>query len=207
MMDLEFRAARPEDVDQVVALIYASSRALLDYTFRFGSEDARGLLRRDFLGGEGLFGLRNQIVGVTAGGEVLATATFYPGRQVNRLTSRTMLSSLRHFGPARFVAVLGRSLAMAPLFINPRADGLFVANACVAAAHRGQGACTALFEHAFQSTLALGLAVAELDVSFSNDGARRLYERLGFRVVAERPYRGKRALEGFRRMEKPLRER
>ena len=49
-----------------------------------------------------------------------------------------------------------------------------------------------------------GLAAVELDVSFGNVRARRLYERLGFTVTGERPAPSGSGLDGFRRMERPM---
>jgi ribosomal protein S18 acetylase RimI-like enzyme len=204
MIDLTFRDARPGDADEVVELMYQSSRALLDYSFRFDDADPRAFLRHEFLHGHGVFCHRRQRVGEAPGGGVVATGTFYPGREANRLTTQTVRSGLRHFGPIRLAAVLWRTVEMAPLFITPRADGLFIANLCVAASHRGKGACSALIEHELRAAWVRGLRVAELDVSFSNVRAQHLYERLGFRVIEERPYRGKKALDGFRRMARPL---
>ena len=195
---IAIRPARREDADQVVPLMYESSRALIDYSFRFEDEAPTGFLFRDFLRGHGIFGYENQIVAVD-GEQVVGTMTVYAGRRATELSLRTMLSAFRHWSVGRFFAFVRRSLAIAPLFIPPRKDGVFLANACVAPSHRGQGVFSLLLEAA--TAKRREARVLELDVSFSNTKAQRIYEHLGFRVTGERPYRGERAIDGFRRME------
>ena len=202
MSALSFRAARPDDADAVVPLMHESSRGLIDASFDFGAGDAADFLRHDFLRGGGLFGFRNQMV-VIADGRVIASATVYPGRDLNRLSLRTTRSALAHFSLLRFSRVVWRSLALTTLFAPPRRDSLFLANACVAADQRGRGVFSALLAH-LRATRDPALIAVELDVSFGNPRAQQLYQRLGFVVTGERPYRGKRALDGFRRMQLAL---
>jgi ribosomal protein S18 acetylase RimI-like enzyme len=201
MSTIQFRPARPEDADAVVPLMYESSRGLIDASFRFGADDAAPFLRHDFVRGKGIFGHANQIVGVEPGGAIVATITAYAGDRFRSLALQTTLSALTHFTALRFIAVLWRSIAMAPLFTPPRARSLFLANACVDPAHRSKGIFAALLAHVSAGARADAI---ELDVSFSNPRAQTLYERLGFRTTGEKPYRGARDLVGFRRMEKPL---
>jgi ribosomal protein S18 acetylase RimI-like enzyme len=204
MRALAFRPARPDDADAVVPLIHDSSRALLDYSFAFLGADAAAFVRHDFLRGGGFFGWRQQLVATGSDGVIVGSLTAYAGREVGRLGNATTRSVLSHFGLLRTVAVAWRSWFMRPLFITPRPDALFVANVCVAPPLRSQGIGRRLVEHAIAAHADRGLAVVELDVSFANVGAERLYRRMGFRVVAERPYHGRRALDGFRRLARPL---
>jgi ribosomal protein S18 acetylase RimI-like enzyme len=197
-MTIVVRAAKREDATEVVPLMYEASRDLIDYSFRFPGEPPTGFLLRDFLRGRGIFGYENQIVAVD-GERVVGTMTVYAGRRATELTLRTMGSALRHWSWGRVLAFLGRSLAIAPLFIRPRRDGLFLANACVAQSHRGRGIFSRLLAHGVGEQKA---SVVELDVSFSNEAARRIYEHLGFRVTGERAYKGERKIDGFRRMER-----
>ena len=201
MSDLSFRDARAADVDAVVPLLYESSKRLFDYVL--AGADPRGFLRRDFLRGGGLFGRRHLVVGVSAG-EVVCTQTFYRGSQYSKLLRQTVLSGLGHFGPVQLARIALRGRTLSSLFVAPRHDGLFMANGCVSAGRRGEGVFTALIEHAVQRASAAGAAVLELDVSFSNHKAEQIFERFGFRKTAERPYRGRGDLDGFRRMERPV---
>jgi ribosomal protein S18 acetylase RimI-like enzyme len=201
---LRFRPARPEDAAAVVPLMYESSRALLDYNFGFPDADPQGFLARDFARGDGIFGWRHQFVAVDEHDAVVGTVTAYPSRLLGRLSRQTVRSVLAHFGLRRGVVVAWRSLHMKPLFIAPRADSVFIANACVAATRRGGGIFPQLLAHALAAAREPASTCAELDVSFTNERAQRLYERTGWKVMGERPYRGPRALVGFRRMQRAL---
>lgn len=181
---MRFRPARPDDVDAVVPLMHRASRDLIDATV------GPDLLRRDFLRGRGLFGWRNQLVGVVDG-EIAATITAYPGRRYRRLSLHTLRSALVHFGPVGTLKVLRRCAPVGRLFAPPSRDAVFLANLCVPASHRGHGYGSQAIAHASAGQ------PAELDVSASNVGAERLYRRLGFTVVEERTAPG---FDAFRRM-------
>lgn len=60
-----------------------------------------------------------------------------------------------------------------------------------------------LLDHALHSAPARDLRLVELDVSFSNVRAQRLYERLGFVVTGENPAPEGSGLDGFQRMARP----
>ena len=181
---MKFRAARPGDVDAVVPLMHESSRDLVDVTV------GPDLLRRDFLRGRGLFGWRNQLVGVVDG-EIAVSITAYPGRRYRRLSLHTLRSAVVHFGPVGAVKVLRRCAPVGRLFAPPSRDAVFLANLCVAPSHRDRGYGSRAIVHASDGRM------AELDVSASNTGAERLYRRLGFAVVGERTAPG---FDAFRRM-------
>lgn len=203
MSAFHFRPARAEDADAIVPLMYESSRGLIDACFRFGDAGPEPFLRCDFLRGDGIFGYRQQMVAIADDGQLVATMTVYRGRDINRLSLQTLRSAFIAFGWGRFLRVLWRSLALASLFVTPRRDSLFLANGCVVANRRSQGLFAAFIEHVCTSSDS-SLTVAEFDVSFGNPRAQKLYERLGFVVVSERAYRGRRALDGFRRMQRAL---
>jgi ribosomal protein S18 acetylase RimI-like enzyme len=204
-MDLEIRPAQPQDVAQVVPLVHDSSRALLDATFGGcggGQDEVMAFLRRDFLRGQGLFGYRSMLVAVTPDGRIVGAMTAYQGARYRRLGAATLLSVACHFGPLRFAAVARRMAVTGRLFIPPKPDSVFLANLCVAPGYRSRGYGRVLLEEAWRTARERGAQQVEFDVSSSNVRAQRLYERLGWIVVAERwpccPRRG----DGFRRMER-----
>jgi GNAT superfamily N-acetyltransferase len=130
----------------------------------------------------------------------------YPGHAYSQLGLETARSAVDARGIMGALHVMWRSRSLGSLFVRPRFDGIFLANCAVASSHRGQGVFTRLFEFILDEVARSDepdLHAIELDVAWGNHDAQRLYERLGFRVTAERPYRGRRNLEGFRRMERP----
>jgi ribosomal-protein-alanine N-acetyltransferase len=67
-------------------------------------------------------------------------------------------------------------------------DEIHINNVAVRPQYRGRGMGTALFGRVFAEARRLGARRATLEVRASNVDARRLYERLGFRVAAVRPH-------------------
>jgi ribosomal protein S18 acetylase RimI-like enzyme len=199
-VDLLFRPAGPEDVDAVVPLMHDASRAPIDATFELRHGEAARFLRHDFLRGHGIFGYRNQVVGVAPSGGVVATATVYEGRRYRRLSGHTFLSAVTHYSPAGLARVARRSAAMAGMFVPPRRATVYLGNFCVAPRYRSRGYGSLLVDHITAWADERGIAAVELDVAFSNGRAQRLYERLGFGVTGERAGNRARGLGGTRRM-------
>jgi ribosomal-protein-alanine N-acetyltransferase len=65
-------------------------------------------------------------------------------------------------------------------------DEIHINNVALRPQFRGMGIGTALLTHALETARTLGAKRATLEVRASNDGAMRLYERLGFYVAATR---------------------
>ncbi len=66
-------------------------------------------------------------------------------------------------------------------------DEIHVNNVAILPQFRGRGIGSALLRHVLAEGRRLGARRATLEVRASNDGARRLYERLGFYVAGIRP--------------------
>jgi len=66
-------------------------------------------------------------------------------------------------------------------------DEIHINNVAIRAVLRGRGIGTSLMHRVFEEARRLGARRATLEVRRSNEGARRLYERLGFYVSGTRP--------------------
>jgi ribosomal-protein-alanine N-acetyltransferase len=66
-------------------------------------------------------------------------------------------------------------------------DEIHINNVAILPELRGRGMGTTLMQHVFAEARRLGARRATLEVRGSNEGARRLYERLGFTVAGRRP--------------------
>ncbi|BEU88259.1 ribosomal protein S18-alanine N-acetyltransferase [Selenomonas sp. TAMA-11512] len=62
-----------------------------------------------------------------------------------------------------------------------------ISNVAVDPAHRGQGIGSALLENLIRAMKERGAASATLEMRVSNDAARKLYEKYGFKSVGIRP--------------------
>ena len=67
-------------------------------------------------------------------------------------------------------------------------DEIHINNVALRPLYRGKGIGTTLMRHVLGEARRLGAKRATLEVRASNEGARRLYERLGFYVAATRPH-------------------
>jgi ribosomal-protein-alanine N-acetyltransferase len=65
-------------------------------------------------------------------------------------------------------------------------DEIHINNLAIRPQYRQRGIGTALLHHVLAAARQLGARRATLEVRASNDGARRLYERLGFYVAGIR---------------------
>ena len=66
-------------------------------------------------------------------------------------------------------------------------DEIHINNVAVLPLYRGRGMGSAVLRHVLDEARRLGATRATLEVRASNEGARRLYERLGFHVAGVRP--------------------
>jgi ribosomal protein S18 acetylase RimI-like enzyme len=180
MDQVELRAARAEDVDVAVPLIYSSGPDAFDFVFG----DAPAFLRRAYLDGRGEFGYLNHIA-AEVGGDVVGVGAAYSGDVAASFTIAAARQILRHYGP-RGPGVVARGLRTERVIRPPKKGMQYIGHLGVIEPMRGHGVGTALIRHFLEDGRARGFRTAELDVAVTNVGGQRLYERLGFRVAAER---------------------
>ena len=61
--------------------------------------------------------------------------------------------------------------------------GLYIQNISINPSHRGKGIGSKLIDHYIKLAIERKIPALWLDVTLSNDGARKLYARIGFKVV------------------------
>jgi ribosomal protein S18 acetylase RimI-like enzyme len=194
------RPACPSDAVSAAPLTYASGPAYFDYCF--GRETALAFLEHAFRSNLGIYSHQCHVV-VCVDDQVVASGVFYDGREVSRLTLESGLLFLRYFGPLPAMAVTRRTLQIAHLMPSPKAGEEYVGHLGVADEQRGRGLGTLLLSHQLDVARGKQCRTCILDVAEDNPRAQRLYERLGFRVVAQRGWGrpGNVVLPGMRRME------
>jgi ribosomal protein S18 acetylase RimI-like enzyme len=202
-----FRQATPADAAAAVPLIYSSGPAAFDYVFALdGHATAQAFLRRAFVDGAGEFGWRNHCVG-ELDGEVVAVGAGYGGESGLAFLRAAARQILAHSGPRRAAGVIARGLRVERVIPPPARRWHYLAHLGVAPALRGQGIGRRLIEHLIAQGRAQGKRRLVLDVAVGNPRAQALYERLGFRVTAQRQSqlaRGQAVVPDHRRMERVL---
>jgi ribosomal protein S18 acetylase RimI-like enzyme len=201
-MIIEFRPARPEDIDQAIPLIYSSGPVEFDYLFTGPSASAADFLRASFSAGAGLFGYKVYRAAVVDQC-VVGMGAFYNQENMPRLDRETCWRVLKFYGPIQGWRVLKRAGQFQTLMPPPEPATRFIAQLGVAEALRGQGICTALLKEEIERARTNRYLKCALDVAVTNPRAQKLYERLGFKVVGERawPYPHLTNVPAMRRME------
>ncbi|MFO1407836.1 MAG: GNAT family N-acetyltransferase [Steroidobacteraceae bacterium] len=202
-MEPDFRPARADDADDAAPLVLSSGPAAFAYVFDVtGRGAAVDFLRRAFMDGGGEFGWRNHVV-AELDGRVVAAGAAWSGRSTLRFTRAALGQILAHYGVVAGTGVAVRGLRVESVVRPPGNDVWYVAHLGVPAALRGRGLGAALVRHLLELGRSQGYARTELDVAYTNPAAERLYARLGYEVVAERPStlaNGHAAVPGHRRM-------
>jgi len=170
---IRFRPAAPSDAADLAELINHAGEGLPLYLWERMAEPgetAGDVGRRRALRDKGAFSYRNAIVAERAG-DVVASLVGY------RLPDEP--EAIEDDMPAMFVPLVElENLAPATWYLNVLA---------VSPAMRGQGIGTELLEIASRRSIETGANGHSLIVSDANHGARRLYERCGYRWKADRP--------------------
>lgn len=200
-MNWQFRPCVAEDAEAAVPLIYSSGPAAFDYGFAHGGLTAEEFLTRTFRDGRGLFGYRNHCA-VVKDGRLVAVGAFYSGAEAGAMSRAVAFQILRHYPPRLVPRVLSHALRLDRLLPPPSRRTHYAAHLGVAPEYRGQGIGEALLTYQRELAVEQGRRIYALDVAATNPRAQRLYERFGFRVVAERRFNG--PVPDARRMEMPL---
>ncbi len=181
-----------------------------------GLERDAAVLYWDAFGGK-----LGRLLGPTARAVGFFTATINPNRVIAALDgdgSLLGIAAFKHggqgFSKAGFrelyqhygISSLWRMIPLEMLERTPPKDTLQMDGICVAAAARGQGVGSLLFQALFALAKDHGLSRVTLDVIDSNPRAKALYERLGFQTVSEETTGPLRPLLGFKSATKMIRD-
>jgi ribosomal protein S18 acetylase RimI-like enzyme len=201
---LAIRPAQPADVSAAVGLLYLTMHGLADYIF--GCDPRHPTLevvQALFLQADNRLSHRHAAV-IEAGAAPAGLLVAYPGKLVPALDRATGSQLLRRFGPAAFVRLVWRALALPGE--EARRDEYYISNLGVLPQLQGQGIGSRLLNFAERQARAAGLSRLSLCVDMDNTGAQRLYERTGFRVVLRQAHsaRAAQAGRGYLRMVKVL---
>ena len=183
----------PQHVEDALRIVYDA----FDRKLRHGFRDADDLVRlfHDSVD-------RANCHSAVADGRCLGLLTFsVTGREFYRMSAVSLFS---RFSPWRALRIIFNGIL---LHGTPRPDEYYVESLSVSAESRGLGLGAALMRQAEEQAAALGKRKMTLDVIGENEGAIRLYQRLGYRIVrTQRGFWVRLATDSeiVHRMEKPL---
>lgn len=202
-MEITFRKAKTEDIEDIVPLMYSAAEDLFEFSYSVSGKNAKDFLKYILSTGKGYYGFQNQTVGIY-NNKVVFSVTTYKGKDVMKETLDTFSIIFKFYGILGSMPVIWRSLVMSKIFIPPKKDSLYIANIGTNPVYRGKGIATEFFSNIHKSAKESGINRCELDVSFKNPKAEKLYTKLGYVITKNLPYKGKLKLTGMKRMEKIL---
>ena len=198
--DIRVRRCLPSDAPDCARLVLASAERFFPAVFGPRIGDA---LERLSAGRGTLFSHEHALV-AEAAGSTAGILVGYTGAQKQAEDPRTGLGLLRLLG-WDFLKRLGRLLSLQRTIGSLGRVEYSVSNVAVYPGHRGRGIGGILLARAEQEASRAGCYSLVLDVETDNEGAIRLYERLGF---ATRTRTAPLVLDGrafsFHRMGKPV---
>jgi len=110
----------------------------------------------------------------------------------------------RFYKLINFMKIMGRIMKIDTILTQPEKNAFHIEQLAVNEENRGSGVGTALLQHEIGNAREKGYAKCTLDVAITNPQAQKLYERLGFKVVKEYPWKyptSRVDVPGERRME------
>lgn len=119
-------------------------------------------------------------------GRVVGMSSGLPGGAITGRSIRTALSLLQAYGPVGMIRLVPRLLALRDGSPGAPERHYHLVNLAVASEWRGAGIGSMLIERVHLSARSEGFAECSLTVINENDAARRLYQRLGYRQIAQR---------------------
>jgi len=188
-MDLTFRSALA--TDECRELLYSSAPELYDYMFARPGITAQDYIAHEFRSGRGFIGHPIHTVAL-AEGQVVGAGAFYTHDDFPALRIGSASEIVRFYGFVRAPSVLRTAGHSASIIRRPAPGCVYVANLGVRADARGRGVGSALLEHELRKAGAAGYEKMTLDVAVNNPRAEALYARLGFELVRQRDFRGRR---------------
>lgn len=203
--NLTIRPARPDDAPLAAELLYQSM--LWEGDYMLGCDRRHPVLETLiglFLFADGRLSYRYAFI-AEKDNQIAGLLVAYPAEAVLRLDMATGRYLFRHFSLAALVRLVWRTLAIAGPEIGHGEN--YISNMAVLPLFRGQGIGSLLLAFAEDLTRAAGLSRVSLCVDMDNDGAFRLYQRTGYRVVLTHFYKPRAippASQGYRRMVKIL---
>jgi ribosomal protein S18 acetylase RimI-like enzyme len=182
-MKVDFRPARPEDVDSAAAWIWDTEGELADAMFGLGDHPRALRSLAYFYQRPGTLYSREIVEIAQAQGEAVGLLIGYPPQEEHRRVRGMARAFFSFYGLWDTLRVIRRGLAGYDLHDGDPGDWV-IANVAVSPAARGRGVGQQIMLHAEERARLAGCRRTTLLVRYGNP-ARNLYDRLGYRPLAE----------------------
>ena len=181
---LILRAATPGDADGAAPLIHAAGPALYDRIFGPSRAEATAFFQTLFALPDSLFSYQNGLVAVREE-QVVGLALSVPASRYHQ--GWDVPRRLLRRGPRFLLRLLPAVLDLRRSTLAPPPEAYYLGILAVAPCLRGQGIGTRLLAEVQCRAVQAGCQSVCLHAERGNAGARRFYERHGYRVTHDRP--------------------
>jgi ribosomal protein S18 acetylase RimI-like enzyme len=181
--EISYRPAEPSDADIAGRLLFESFPKLATFLIGLGNPDrAKEILKHLYSVTGNRFSHEYTRMAVR-GGRVVGLVIGYPGRRLTRLDLQLGRLMLRQYRLRGKVALFIRAWPL--VFVKEaERDEFLLSNLAVKRNLRGQGIGSGLLSQVEECARQAGFEKVALIVRIDNQGAKRLYERHGFKVTA-----------------------
>jgi ribosomal protein S18 acetylase RimI-like enzyme len=185
LQDITLRPAIAADVDWGAPLMFASGPALFSYVFASEPQEAEETLRQAFgFAGHAFSFDHAQVLEVTDKPAGLIIA--YQGNVKRKAEEKVQGVMAKILPLKKLPGILMNVADLTRIKQNVAMNDYYILSLSIAPEWQSQGLGTAVLKDAEIEAQELGCRSICLDVPYSNDRARALFERLGYRVIASR---------------------
>ena len=182
---IKIRPAQAEDASFAASMLYLSMEHLADHLFEKDAASIRKDVSNLFARNAGRFGYKLASI-AESGNEPVGLLIASRGDELNRLNLKTIPHLIAVLGFMRAIRFIDRGIYL-PGGKEADNDELYIGNLGVLPSMQGRSFGSQLLEHAERLAHEKDLKKCSLIAGWHNENARRLYERIGYRVVETVP--------------------
>ncbi len=173
------------DLNKVSKLIYETELTIFKQLLGKDEKDAIKNIKSLVELGSNYFGHENIHVVVDENENILGILVSFSGKETSLWNDLKVYFKVLNFYDFLKCVVKG-TLINKSLTASLGKDDYYLSNIAVDPQYRGQGIGTYILENAVKIAGEKGCRRVVLDVTFDNKGAKRLYERFGFKVYSKK---------------------
>jgi ribosomal protein S18 acetylase RimI-like enzyme len=182
LMPLIIRPCTPDDVGDIIPLMFSAGPDAFKYVFSVNSElEALDFLRASFVKGDGEFGYMDHVVALD-NDEIVALVGMRSAQDNLKYTLSAAKGIFKFYGLLNGLRVVVRGLRFERIVSPPKKSVLCLHNLGVKEGLRGKGYGRQLIAWFMQQAGQQSVTAVGLDVAQTNPRAKALYLELGFTV-------------------------
>ncbi|HEY5729835.1 MAG TPA: GNAT family N-acetyltransferase [Anaerolineales bacterium] len=178
---LSIRAAQAGDASFASSMIYLSMASLADHLFQQNTDFIEATIAKLFVRDAGRFGCKHAYVAEFEN-ELVGLLVASRGDEINRFNLLTIPHLIAVLGVAQAIGFVYRTFTL-PGGKEAEDDEFFISNLGILPSMQGNSFGTKMLVYAEELARANDLMRCSLIVGWHNTQARRLYERIGYRIV------------------------